>query len=159
MGVRQILWVKKLIFHVFGGHFDILKLINNWYKTQLTSLKKNLSEIRPFTITSNRIFRNHSDFLFLTKVSGYLPHRVRFFQKVLSSSEQYFHGMNYRENPNFINFFFSFFLSFNLSTICLGLVITLLLLSLLQLCLLVLPLLVLLRNQVGENSQQRIQVA
>ena len=106
MGVRQILWVKKLIFHVFGGHFDILKLINNWYKTQLTSLKKNLSEIRPFTITSNRIFRNHSVFLFLTKVSGYLPNRVRFFQKVFSSSEQYFHGMNYRENSNFINFFF-----------------------------------------------------
>ena len=115
MGVHQILWVKKLIFHVFGGHFDVLKLINNWYKTQLTSLKKNLSEIRPFTITSNRIFRNHSDFLFLTKVSGYLPNRVRFFQKLFSSSEQYFHGMNYRENPNFINFFFSFFLSFNLS--------------------------------------------
>ena len=106
--------LKNSFFTSFGGHFDILKLINNWYKTKLTSLKKNSSEIRPFTITSS-IFRNHSDFLFLPKVSGYLPNRVRFFQKVLSSSEQYFHGMNHRENPNFINFFFSFFLSFNLS--------------------------------------------
>ena len=102
--------IKNSFFTSFGGHFDILKLINNWYKTKLTSLKKNSSEIRPFTITSS-IFRNHSDFLFLPKVSGYLPNRVRFFQKVLSSSEQYFHGMNYRENSNFINFFFfSFFL-------------------------------------------------